>query len=130
MANTYHLCGSLWNHHPFLSQYFDFDPKTRKLERKYKAPKGFTRVCQQYRYYRWRFPGDVLFFQVGRFFEFYHKYDKKIAQILDLAEMRKNRRGARYGFPVNLMNRYFQTLLKEKDSIVLIPERERYWTGI
>ena len=130
MANTYSLCRSLWGRHPFLSQYFDFNPESRKLDWKYKVPKQFRMALEQYRYYRWRFPGDTLLFQVGRFFELYHKDDKKIAQILDLSEMRKNRRGARYGFPVNLMYRYFLRLLRHRASIVLILEREQYWTGI
>lgn len=130
MANTYSLCRSLWERHPFLSQYFEFDPETRKLDRKYKSPKGFRRACAQYRYYRWRFPGDAILFQVGRFFELYHKDDKKIAQILDLSEMRKNTRGARYGFPVNMVNRYLRRLLRQNASVVLIFEREQYWTGI
>ncbi len=68
MANTYHLCLSLWNRYTFLSRYFDFDPGTRKLVRKYKYPRMIRRTCQQYFYYRWRFKGDVIFFQVGSFF--------------------------------------------------------------
>jgi len=82
MANTYSLCRSLWDRSPFLSQYFDFNPETRRLERKYKSPKGLSKVQQQYLYYRWRFPGNVLLFQVGRFFEFYHAYDREVAQFL------------------------------------------------
>lgn len=130
MANTYSLCCSLWKQHPFLYQYFGFDPETRKLERKYKSPKGARRTRQQYFYYRWRFPGDVLLFQVGRFFELYHTHDRELAQFLGLSEMGENRRGARYGFPVNLMKRYFWRLLRHRPSIVLILEREQYLTGI
>jgi len=130
MANTYSLCRSLWERNPFLSQYFSFDPETLKLDRKYKSPKGFRRTRQQYLYYRWRFPGDVLLFNVGRFFELYHKEDKEVARMLDLSEMRKNQRGTIYGFPVNMINRFFWRLLQQKKSIVLILEREQYWTRI
>lgn len=130
MADTYNLCKSLWDRYPFLSQYFDFDPGRLKLVRKYKYPRGIRSARQQYFYYRWRFQGDVLFFQVGRFFEFYHTSDKETAQFLRLSGMRKNPRGARYGFPVNRMNRYFDRLRRRKASMTLILERGRYWTGI
>jgi RNA-directed DNA polymerase len=130
MANTYSLCCSLWARDSFLKQYYEFDPEKQKLARKYKYPKGFRKARQQYCHYRWMFPGDVLLFQVGRFFEFYHEADWKTAQILSLTEMKENKRGARYGFPVTLLNRYFRLLLHEKHSVTVIPEREQYWTRI
>ncbi len=130
MANTYSLCCSLWERYPFLNQYYEFHPEDRKLVRKYKTPKGFRKVRQQYLYYRWRFPGDVLLFQVGSFYEFYHEKDKKTAQILSLTQMGKNKRGARYGFSVTVLNRYFRLLLHEKLSVTVIPEREQFWTRI
>lgn len=130
MANSYHLCLSIWKRYAFLSQYFDFDPGNIKLVRKYKYPKMIRRTYQQYLYYRWRFKGDVIFFQVGRFFEFFHTRDKEIAQYLGLSKMKKNARGAIYGFPANLMNRNIQRLSGQKVSITLILERERYWTAI
>lgn len=130
MADTYNLCISLWMRFPFLLQYFDFDPATIRLERKYKFPRGIRMTSRQYLYYRWRFRGDVLFFQVGRFIEFYHVRDKETSNLLGLSKMRKNNRGARYGFPVNLLNRYIQRLLRRKVSITLILERVRYLTGI
>lgn len=132
LADTYNLCISLWMSFPFLSQYFDFNTKTRRLILKYKYPGGIRRTSQQYLYYRWRFKGDVIFFQVGRFFEFYHVRDKETANLLglSLSKMRKNNRGARYGFPVNLLDRYIQRLLRRKVSITLVLERAQYLTGI
>ena len=71
MANTRNLWRSIWRQFNFLSQYFEFDETNWKLIRKYQTPKTFRRVRNQYRYFRWRFPDDVLFFQVGRFMECY-----------------------------------------------------------
>ena len=68
MANTYRLWRSIWRRHPFLSVYFDWHQGKRKLERRYVIPTGFERAGQQYRYYRWRFPGDAVLFQVGRYY--------------------------------------------------------------
>jgi len=49
---------------------------SRRLVRKYKYLGSIRRTAQQYLYYRWRFKGDVLLFQVGRFFEFFHVRDR------------------------------------------------------
>jgi DNA mismatch repair ATPase MutS len=76
------------------------------------------------------FPGDVLLFQMGRFFEFYHENDEKTASILLLKQMKENKRGARYGFPITMLNAYFRMLLREKLSVAVITEREQYWTRI
>lgn len=130
MANTYNLCKSIWERYNFLDEYFDFDPKAKKLVRKYRHPQGFRKTYQQYLYYRSRFKGDILFFQVGRFFEFYHFHDKEVAHTLSLTVLRKNKRQARYGFPINLMNNYLQKLFRMKMPITLIFEKERYLTGI
>lgn len=130
MANSYNLCKSIWAKYTFLDQYFDLDPVEKKLVRKYKHPKGFRRTYQQYLSYRSRFKGDIILFQVGRYFEFYHICDKEVAHILGLSVLRKNKRRARYGFPINLMDNYLRKLFRMKMSVTLIFEKERYLAGI
>lgn len=139
MANTYNLCKSLWERYPFLSQYFELDIKSRKLKRKYKYPKGLKRVFRQYLYFRWRFKGDVILFQVGSFFEFYSRHDKKVGRLLGLSEIideknrkkiKKSKRGVRYGFPVKRLHTYIQCLFRHKLSVSIILEKERYLSGI
>jgi murein tripeptide amidase MpaA len=130
MANSYNLCKSIGEKHTFLDEYFDFDPEACRLTRKYKYPAGIRRTCQQYFYYRWRFTGDVLLFQVWRFFGFYSEHDKEVASIIDLARIRKNRRGVKYGFPVHMINIYIQRLFRYNTSISVILEREQYPGGI
>jgi hypothetical protein len=44
--------------------------------------------------------------------------------------MKKNAKGAMYGFPVSLINLYIKRLIRQKVSITMILEKERYWTGI
>ncbi len=129
-ASTYRLCVALWERYPFLTQYFDFDAQTRKLSCKYKTPKVFRKVRQQFAYFAHRFTGDVLFFQVGRFFEFYESHNAEVAQVLGLAPMDKNRRGARYGFPKERFTVYLWLCLNEKRSVVVIEERECNLTRI
>jgi RNA-directed DNA polymerase len=130
MANTYNLWGSLWRDHPWLAQYFKFDREARKLTRRYKTPRALRRVAQQYLYYRWRFAGDVVLFEVGWFFEFYAKPDDEIARVLDLAPMGKNSRRARYGFPVRAASRYLDQLLRSGRSVVLVGESDACFTGV
>jgi MutS domain I len=113
-----------------LAQYFKFDREARKLSRLYKTPRTLRRTAQQYLYYRWRFAGDVVLFQVGRFFEFYANVDDEVARLLGLKPMGKNSRRARYGFPVRAAARYLDKLLKSGRSVVLIGERDVYFTGI
>lgn len=130
LANTYNLWRSIRKRHYFLRCYFEWDGENRKLVRKYKTPKGFERVKQQYRYFRWRFPGDVLFFQVGRFYEFYHHKDGEIARLLGLKPIGSNRRGARFGFPMDQSARHLGELLKRQMPVLVVQQRSRRWTEI
>ncbi|MBK8754350.1 MAG: hypothetical protein IPL99_23100 [Candidatus Competibacteraceae bacterium] len=129
-ANTYHLGQALWADYPFLAQYFDFDAERQRLTRKYRPPGGFRRVAHQYRYYRWRFPGDVLFFQVGRFCEFYHPHDSELAHLLNLTPLKLNHRHALWGFPVEQARQRLRLLLEQGQAVVWIGPTGRYLTGI
>lgn len=130
MADSFRLCRALWEKFYFLSEYYIFDSVRWKIIRKYKMPKGFTKVKQQYFECRKRYAGNVVFFQVGSFCEFYHIADKPIADFLGLASMRENSRGARFGFPMRRLNYYLQKLLDKGLSVILILETKRYLTRI
>jgi len=88
------------------------------------VPKGFNTVRQQYYFYRWRFAGDVLLFQVGKFYEFYHHQDDRIALSLGLQCICSNWRGAWFGFPVVRELHYCQLLLQRGLAVVIIRETE------
>ena len=61
---------------------------------------------------------------------FYDARDQDVAHVLGLSEMPRSLRGARYGFPIGLADRFCQRLLDREMSVTLIRETERYWTGI
>jgi len=124
MAQTYRLCWSLWRRYPFLAQYFTVNPSTKALERSGQFPVGFCTIAQQYGYYRRRFAGDVLLFQVGRFYEWYQMGDREVARWLGLRPLGRRARGARYGLPVRLGTRALRRLLRLNRSVTLILERE------
>ena len=65
LAASYRLVRSLWRRYPFLSEYFAFDSRRWRLIRRYDLPATFSSVRRQYVYFRRRFPGDVILFQVG-----------------------------------------------------------------
>jgi len=130
LAASYRLRQSLWRRYPFLAQFFELAAATGRLRRKDKAPLGLKGVARQYRYFRRRFLGDVLFFQVGRFIEFYQPGDILLADELGLRPIGENRRGARFGFPLAHMRRHLARLLANGRAVTLIGETGRYLDGV
>lgn len=122
-AASWRLWQAEWARFDYLRQYFDFDVEGWRLDRRYVVPDGFRRVREQYRWFRRRFPDDVLLFQVGRFCEFYAPADAEIASQLGLVPMRRNRRGARFGFPLAGIERRLSSLAALGRSALLVTER-------
>ena len=94
------------------------------------STQGLRQVKKQYRYFRWRFPNDALLFRVGRFIEFYDVGVSRFARHLGLDVMRKNRRGARSGFPLSHAGRHLRTLLDAGVGVIYIGERDSPVGGI
>jgi hypothetical protein len=129
-ANGWHLWPSLWGRFGWLAPYVAFDAVRWPLVRCCPMPQGFRRVRDQYGYFRGRFPGDVLFFQVGRFCERYGADDGEVARWLGLAPTDAKRRGARDGFPVRQMRRHLGALLGRGLAVTWIREPDDYRTRI
>ena len=121
-AASYRLVASLWRRYPYLHEYFAFDPQRWRLVRRYVTPKTFISVRRQYTYFRLRFPGDVILFQVGSYIEFYRRDDAETAALLGLTPLTKTRRGARWGFPLRLLDGYLARLRAANRSVALITE--------
>ncbi|MHB1291380.1 MAG: MutS N-terminal domain-containing protein, partial [Sulfuricella sp.] len=130
LANSYRLRQGLWRDFPFLGEYFGMDPASGKLRRKGKTPPGLRGVARQYRHFRCCFLGDVLFFQVGKFIEFYQPGDVLVAAELGLRRMAQNRRDARYGFPLAHSGGHLLRLLATGRSVTLIGESGRFLDGV
>ena len=123
LASTWNLWQSIWRQFGFLSRYFLFDAANWKLIRLYQTPRALCRVREQYRYFRWRFPDDVLFFQVGRFMECYDISTPEWPQWLGLKRMGWNRRGACFGFPLHRLGGCLSVLLGRGTSVMVIREQ-------
>jgi hypothetical protein len=50
--------------------------------------------------------------------------------VLDLEPMRRNARGARYGFPVAALRVYLPRLLAQGRSVMVIAEEDEYFTAV
>ncbi|GMW06692.1 MAG: hypothetical protein AMXMBFR8_14890 [Nevskiales bacterium] len=122
-AASWRLWQSLWARFDYLRQYFDFDAVGWRLVRRYLVPEGFRRVREQYRWFRRRFPGDVLLFQVGRFCEFYSPGDAAVAAELGLQPMRRNHRGANFGFPKAQLDQYVACLRDLRQPALAVAEQ-------
>jgi len=120
-ADSFCLRQRLLVEFPFLEHYFIFFVQG-EIAPLFVIPKGYKTVRQQYYYFRWRFPDDVLLFQVGRFYEFYHSADDDFAETLGLKRMRLNRRDARYGFPAFQLMYFQQLILQSGMSMLVIRE--------
>ena len=129
-ASTASLWRALWQRHAWLAAYFTFDPAALELGRRYLPPIGARRASQQYRHYRRQFPEAVVLLQVGKFFEFYEGRDAALAEKLDLAPMRRNARGARYGFPLAALRVYLLRLFEWRQAVVVIGETDEYLTAV
>ena len=62
--------------------------------------------------------------------EFYERRDAALAQALDLEPMRRNARGARYGFPVAALRVYLARLLALGRPVMVIGEEDEYLTTV
>ena len=129
-ASSRRLWRSLWRRFGFLENYFDFDARQWKLVRKYSMPAHLNTVRQQYRYLRWRFPQEALFFRVGRFYECYDIGEPEWVSRLGLKRMGWTRRGARWGFPLRHLERNLAALLAAGKRVMLVGERENGLGGL
>lgn len=114
----------------FCTQYFELDAERWKLVRKYTVPPGLRQVRRQNRYFRWRFPDDVVLLRVGRFFEFYDLGETPQLACLGLKPMGWNRRGAQFGFPVRDLDRNLGRLLVQGNTVLLTGEEKNHPAGI
>ncbi|MBC2694753.1 MAG: hypothetical protein HF982_05665 [Desulfobacteraceae bacterium] len=127
-ANTFKLKKSLLKRHSFLKWFFKIEGW--KIIPKYKIPVKIPTLKLQYRYFKTRFAGDVIFFRKGKYYEFFED-DKDTALKLGLKKMnRHSDRNTKYGFPIWLEKSFSDKISRMGRSLTVINEGERYLTGI
>ena len=118
-ANSARLRAAVGRRFTFLHEYFQMHANPPAP--RFRCPAVFESVRRQYRAYERTFRGSVLFFQVGRFCEFYGP----APQALGLNPLKANRRGARYGFPLARLAEYARVLIAHGRPVVFIAETDR-----
>ncbi|MBI4488446.1 MAG: hypothetical protein HY694_05130 [Deltaproteobacteria bacterium] len=129
MANAYRLRGKLLGRFAWLGRFFEW--QQGKLKRIDQGPATLCSLKRQYRFFLRKCPGSFLFFQVGRFFEFYDKQAEVMLTLLGLQRI-KARRGfqTRCGFPVNLQQRYLRRLVRLGLPVHVVREEESWLSGV
>lgn len=95
-----------------------------------KIPANIPSLRLQYLFFKTRFPGDVLLFQVGCYYQFY-RGDEDVATLLRLHKINvSSNRRVKYGFPVRLEKAYINALKKYGKTVTVINEGDRYFTGV
>ena len=120
-ANTHTLKQHLFETHGWLRHYFTY--KGGKLNRLYVTPRGFRNLRMQYHYFLNRFYRDLIFFQVGCFYEFYGKQAVKAVHHLKLSLIPgKFGFRRRCGIGVKALDRYVARALQQGKTVVVIQQ--------
>ena len=127
-ADSYRLQMSLLKRYGFLEWFFKIEGG--KIIPKYKIPVKIPTLKLQYRYFKTKFFGDVIFFKKGKYYEFFED-DRDIALTLGLKKMNRHFDGnTTYGFPIWLEKSFSARIRRTGRSLTVITEGERYLTGI
>jgi hypothetical protein len=127
-ADAYRLQMSLIKKYGYLRWFFSL--KNRKVISTYRTPDKISSLMLQYRYFKTKFPDDILFFQVGRYFDFFEG-DRQTAMMLGLRELKKPPcRGVKCGFPVRLKKAFTDKIKHYGKSLTVIKEADTYLAGV
>ncbi len=121
-ADSYRLTQSLWERFGWLQALVSWEPKTGLVPR-YQPPFSAGNLNAQVGWFRRRYPGYLIFFQLGRFFEFFGKQAREIGPRLGLAANRTRKGlGTVSGFPCNLVEVYQRQVLDLGLGLVIVRE--------
>jgi hypothetical protein len=96
-----------------------------KLKRTYKPKRSFANLYSQYHYYKRRFRGHLIFFQVGAYMEFYNRQALYAGHLFGLKVIR-GRHGfyKKCGFPVKKLHTYLEIAVSRKIPLVVINQTD------
>ena len=123
-AATHRLICFLFQRYWVLNRHFAMNGKVlRRLDQ----PPRFHNLSDQYRWFCRRYFKSIIFFQVGRYFEFYGRLGKFARDFFhSRAGASRPRLGIRVGFPVNRLERYLRAALAVWPQVVLIRQTGRF----
>lgn len=129
MANAYRLKKSLAERFSWTGDLFYQDKDRLRIVNS--APPRLHTLKGQYRFFLGKYPKSILFFQVGRFFEFYDKQAEIVQEVLELKRT-GSARGFRAwcGFPVSSKERYLGWFIKQGFTVCVIREGGVWLSGV
>ncbi len=122
-AATHRLICFLFQRYWVLSRHFAMNGK---ILRRLDQPPRFHNLTGQYRWFCRRYYKSLIFFQVGRYFEFYGRLGKFARNFFHLKPgVSRSRLGIRVGFPIDRLERYLRAALAVWPQVILIRQTGR-----
>ncbi|MBI5749110.1 MAG: hypothetical protein HZA00_08285 [Nitrospinae bacterium] len=129
-ANAHNLTKSLFEKYPYLKHIFTLDESDR-LVPQYEPPFYPPNLRSQYKWFIERYKDYCLFFQIGRFCEFYGKEAEKFAPLFRMKMMKETRgMGKQCGFPVRMLKNFKKKALFAGQPYIVIAESGYYPPGL
>ena len=129
MANAYLLKKRLSERFSWIGDLYYHEKDRLKIVNR--APSRLHTLKGQYRFFLGRYPKAILFFQVGRFFEFYDKQAEIVQEVLGLKGTGSTRGfRARCGFPVSSKVRYLRWFMEQGFTVRVIREGGVWLSGV
>lgn len=129
MANAYLLKKRLSERFSWIGDLYYHEKDRLKIVNR--APSRLHTLKGQYRFFLGRYPKAILFFQVGRFFEFYDKQAEIVQEVLGLKGTGSTRGfRARCGFPVSSKERYLRWFMEQGFTVRVIREGGVWLSGV
>jgi RNA-directed DNA polymerase len=129
IANTFRLREKLSGRFKWLGHFSQReDGRLKHID---KMPASLGSLKRQYGFFLRRSAGSLLFFQVGRFYEFYDRQAEMALRLLGLKSIEARRAfQTRCGFPVHLQETYLRKLMMLGFSVQVVKEEEHWFSGV
>lgn len=129
IANTYRLRQKLLGRSAWMGVFFQRN--NRRLQRRYAPHARVRNLKAQYHFFLRKCHGSIMFFQVGRFYEFYDGQAERAGRLLGLRQI-NSRRGFKIqcGFPASLKEAYLTRLFRLGFSVHLVEEKECWLSAV
>ena len=124
-AHTRNIITKIFVDFSFLNHYFYLH--FQKIVRKYKCPRYVQTLKQQVQFYVKIFPGSLLLFQVGCYYELYGSQAEQFSAIAGYQLKKKWRGfGKACGFHQRFLEKAIQKIEDQKKSYVIINQTGKY----
>lgn len=129
IANTYRLRQKLLGRTVWMDRFFQRN--NSRLQRRYALRARVRNLKTQYHFFLRKCRGSIIFFQVGRFYEFYDRQAERARRLLGLRQI-KSLRGfqTQCGFPANLKEAYLTRILRLGFSVHVVEEKECWLSAV